>query len=169
VALLSSCDEVREEEIIAPDAPAVAIDTVSVALDPSNVVALNGDWHPVTVERALDLHAGDRMIAVLEVGLGPNYCDESLQVGTRTVLADPASSPDQQTGGILPDTICGMGSWPPGQYDRQFTCTEEFEVDASTAGTRVVRAWVMVTECDTLSQCYFNNRSLSLIIVHEHP
>lgn len=169
VALLNSCDEVREEEVIAPDAQAVAVDTVSVALDPSSVVALNGNWHPVTVEHALDLHAGDRVVAVLHVGLGSNNCAESLLVGTRTILADSASSPDQQTGSILTGAVCPAESWPPGQFDGQFACTEEFEVDGSAAGSKVARAWVKVTPagCDSLS-CSFNNRSLNLVIVHEH-
>lgn len=162
---LGACDRKYDpDESVAPSVPGIDVDTMAVTLGAGGVVPMNDTWQPsisLTTPDTLELHAGDRIIAVVEVGLGlPSYpcTQDPPAVTTRMRLDD---GPWSESPG---------DAWPLGQYDGQFPYIEEFEL--GTVGQHVIGAEVRVAvpgapECS--GSCAINNRSLTLVIVHEHP
>jgi hypothetical protein len=157
VVLLGACEDAREEEEVdGPDTMRVEVDHVEVPLNGATAVPVDTIWHPITVQHPLVLESGDRVVAVLEVGLGSNPCTQAPLVEIRTLLSGQGNG-------------CGV-YWPPQEVDHQFTCTTEFPVVPDLVGEQTIQAQARVTGgvCDSVD-CALNNRSLNLLIIHEHP
>lgn len=118
------------------------------------------------------LHANDRVFAVLQVGLQwPNEsCMNDLHVSGGTILCqNAAETPDSQE--VIPFSGQMLAeAWTSGESMEQFVRIEELSIQ-ETMNAAVIQAYVKpwTSQCSAVApQCYITNRSLSLVIIHQH-
>ena len=166
----------------------VVVDSPAISNAPTDSMSFSGGWEgSLTVDSDTSvwliadrighlnidsLHEGDRVFAVLQVGLQwPNQdCMNDLHVSAGTILSQdisqtPENSEVKRFSGAMQEE-----AWPEDDDMKQFVRIEELAI--SEARTAVVlQAYVKpwTSQCSgVVPQCFITNRSLSVVIVHEH-